>query len=84
MKVVFVVLHYESLKDTRECVTSMLKYIEEDGAEIVIVDNGSVSGKLNEIEKDYKEILEVELFLWFHNQFHHTSKESTHDFLLDV
>ncbi|MBE5863167.1 MAG: glycosyltransferase family 2 protein [Lachnospiraceae bacterium] len=55
MNIVFVVLHYENLRDTKACVESLLKYVINDKARIVIVDNGSIYGKLDEIKKIYYE-----------------------------
>ena len=79
MKIAFVILHYEGLEDTKECLASLQKYInqhdkrnndnvkgcerksgadkssESDKIEIVVVDNGSVNGKLSQIEDDYKD-----------------------------
>lgn len=53
-KVAIVVLHYENLFDTKECLNSLLKYLTDDQTQIVVVDNGSVKEKLTEIEGDYK------------------------------
>ena len=54
IKIAFVVLHYETLDDTSECIDSLKKYIVDDSVKIVVVDNGSVHGKLNTIEEKYK------------------------------
>lgn len=54
VNIVFVVLHYETLQDTRECLDSLLKYVSES-VEVVLVDNGSIRGKLSEIETEYSE-----------------------------
>ncbi len=54
MNIVFVVLHYESLNDTKECVDSLVNYINRNNAHVVIVDNGSQKGKLNELEPIYQ------------------------------
>lgn len=40
-KVAIVVLHYESTKDTIECLDSLIQYIDEDKVRIIVVDNGS-------------------------------------------
>ncbi len=53
MKTVFVILHYENLADTIECISSLQSYIKNDGSEVVLVDNGSIHGKLKDIEGDY-------------------------------
>lgn len=51
---VFVVLHYETLDDTKKCVDSLLKYLEHPGVQIVLVDNGSPNGKLETLAPDYQ------------------------------
>jgi len=53
-KIVFVILHYETLSDTQECIESLLKYLNQN-IQIVVVDNGSINGKLNGLESQYKE-----------------------------
>lgn len=52
-KVAVVILHYESLDDTKECLDSLIQY-GKDNVHIIAVDNGSVVGKLINIEKEYK------------------------------
>lgn len=51
--IVFVVLHYETLDDTRQCIDSLLKYLIEPEVKIVVVDNGSTKGKISEIYDEY-------------------------------
>lgn len=53
MKTTFVVLHYESLEDTKECIDSLKAYLSEDSVQIVVVDNGSKKGRLTDIESEY-------------------------------
>ena len=53
MNIVFVVLHYENLEDTRCCLDSLVKYISSENAQIVVVDNGSRQGKLIDISAQY-------------------------------
>lgn len=45
-KIVFVVLHYETVDDTKTCIDSLLNYLDGDSVQIVVVDNGSKKGKL--------------------------------------
>ena len=46
MNISFVVLHYENIVDTRECIESLMQYMhKEDEVHIIIVDNGSIKGK---------------------------------------
>lgn len=55
MIISFVILHYESIEDTEECIDSLKKYQNlEDSVNIVVVDNGSIKGKLTAIENKYK------------------------------
>ena len=53
MNIVFVVLHYENLEDTRCCLDSLVKYLYSKNAQIVVVDNGSRQGKLIDISSQY-------------------------------
>ncbi len=53
-KVVFVVLHFETLEDTKKCIDSLIKYFDNDKIQVIVVDNGSSNGKLIKIEPMYK------------------------------
>lgn len=53
-KIVFVILHYETLSDTKKCIDTLLPCIEGHDCSIIIVDNGSISGRLIEIQNKYK------------------------------
>lgn len=53
-KIVFVILHYETIDDTKNCIESLMKYTKKNNIEIVVVDNGSKVGKLNDLEDLYK------------------------------
>ncbi len=52
-KIVFVVLHYETLDDTKKCIDSLVKYLEDPRVQVVAVDNGSPNGKLETLAPDY-------------------------------
>lgn len=52
-KIVFVVLHYETLDDTKECLDSLLKYLADPRVQVVAVDNGSPNGKLETLAPEY-------------------------------
>lgn len=52
MRISVVVLHYETISDTRECIDSLLNQSYED-FDIVVVDNGSVNGKSDAFCDDY-------------------------------
>ena len=55
MNITVVVLHYENIKDTRECLDSLKKYLDDtkNNINIVVVDNGSIKEKTAAIEKEY-------------------------------
>ena len=55
MHVSFVILHYLTLKDTVECVESILNNVEYENYSIIIVDNGSPNGSGSELIKKYNE-----------------------------
>lgn len=58
-----VVLHYETLNNTIECIDSILSIKNGEQVKIVVVDNGSKKGKLETIENNYKEKKNV-IFLY--------------------
>lgn len=58
-KISFVILHYETLNDTENCVDSLLKYIDGDRISIIIVDNGSSNGKTDCLKEKYKNISQI-------------------------
>ena len=51
--IVFVVLHYETLEDTKECLHSLEKYLKDPRVQVVVVDNGSRKGKLESLAPEY-------------------------------
>lgn len=51
--IAFVILHYETENDTKECLASLMKY-RNGNVNVVIVDNGSVTGKLDTLKREYK------------------------------
>lgn len=52
MRITVVVLHYETILDTGECVDSLLNQTYDD-FDIVVVDNGSVNGKIDALSGKY-------------------------------
>lgn len=54
MKISFVILHYNTLEDTRKCVTSIKKHVNEEKRDIIIVDNCSPNGSGKVLEEEYK------------------------------
>lgn len=53
-KVVFLVLHYNSMEVTRECINSIKQLEHQERIEIVIVDNASPNGSGKILEEEYK------------------------------
>lgn len=60
-KVAIVVLHYESTKDTIECLDSLIQYIDEDKVRIIVVDNGSKIRLIEQIADKYSDIDQIEI-----------------------
>lgn len=54
-KISIIILHYENLSDTKQCLDSLLPYIFNEDAEvnIIVVDNGSRKEKLISIKNEY-------------------------------
>lgn len=53
VRIVFVILHYETVSDTMDCLNSLLKYLSRNYVDVVVVDNGSKQGKLLELAAVY-------------------------------
>jgi len=53
-KAAFVILHYETLADTMECVDSIISNVDYPALEIVIVDNGSVKHPAGSLTEKYR------------------------------
>ena len=55
MNITVVVLHYENIKDTKECLDPLKKYLNDtkNNINVVVVDNGSIKEKTAAIEEDY-------------------------------
>lgn len=53
-KVSFVILHYENIRDTKKCIDSLEKYLLDKNVSIVVVDNGSVKEKCDDLENKYE------------------------------
>ena len=55
MRIAVVVLHYENLTDTTECLESLAKYLQDkqNQIDIVVVDNGSVNEKAAELKERF-------------------------------
>lgn len=48
--IVFVVLHYNNLRETKKCITSLKKYLSNKNVHIVVVDNGSTVNTLDKLK----------------------------------
>ncbi len=55
-KIAIVILNWNGKKDTKECLNS-LKQITYSNYEIILVDNGSVDGSVEMLEKEHQEIV---------------------------
>lgn len=53
-KIAVVILHYENLPDTQECVDSLIKQ-QGKNFDIIVVDNGSKTGSVDQIERIYSD-----------------------------
>lgn len=52
-KVVFLILHFNSIEVTRECIESIKNLDQQDRIEIVIVDNASPNGSGKKLKEEY-------------------------------
>ena len=50
----FVILHYKTINDTNTCIDSIKKYIKKNNYNIVVVDNYSNNGTLEQLQEKYK------------------------------
>lgn len=63
-KMVFLILHYITLEDTKKCVSSILeRYPNNENIEIVIVDNNSNNNSGKELVKNYKDSSRIHVIL---------------------
>ncbi|GBG08142.1 hypothetical protein PAT3040_02710 [Paenibacillus agaridevorans] len=62
MKTTFVVLHYITIVDTRECVRSLIDNVEGD-FDIVVVDNGSNDGSGIDLEFEFKDYQNIHIII---------------------
>lgn len=53
--IVFVILHYENISDTTQCLNSLMPYLNGRGVSVVIVDNGSTYGTLDDLKSTFKD-----------------------------
>ena len=63
-KIVFLILHYITLEDTKKCVSSILeRYPNNENIEIVIVDNNSNNNSGKELVKLYNDNNRIHIIL---------------------
>lgn len=53
-KIGFVILHYNAIKETMDCVTSIKNHIDTNHYHIVVVDNGSPNGSGKDLAEAYE------------------------------
>lgn len=63
MKVAFVILHYLTEVDTVECIESILKNVEYNDYQVVVVDNGSQNGSGLKLKSRYKDFEKIQVIL---------------------
>lgn len=66
-KVVFVILHYITYEDTKECITSIVNNIQFNNYEIVVVDNGSSNNSGEKLFEDYSDSNRIHIINSFKN-----------------
>ncbi len=59
--VVFLILHYITIKDTQKCIESIVNNFNNYNYDIVVVDNYSNNGSFEQLKNDYKEKSRVHL-----------------------
>ena len=62
-KYAFVILHYQTVDDTTECVKSIQNYCKNEDYEIIIVDNASPNNSGNEIKEKYSKKSKITVIL---------------------
>lgn len=60
-KLAFVILNYGTFEETKECISSIFKYIDVEEYKIVIVDNGSPDNSLGKLEDEYRKVEKVDI-----------------------
>lgn len=65
--VVFVILHYNSIDSTKECIESIIKLQAKEKVGVVIVDNASPNGTGMQLEKIYRDYSNIKVILCTEN-----------------
>ncbi|MQB61876.1 glycosyltransferase [Limosilactobacillus reuteri] len=55
-KIGIVILHYETINDTKNCIDSIIDNILDENIYIIVVDNGSKTGTIDSLKKEYKNV----------------------------
>lgn len=63
VKICFVILHYMSYDDTKECIESILNNISYNNYEIIVIDNNSTNDSANRIKELYKSNKKIEIII---------------------
>lgn len=61
--VFFLILHYQTIEDTKECINSILANIKYDNYNIIVVDNGSPNGTGRKLAELYKNNPKVKIII---------------------
>ncbi|KYC64650.1 glycosyltransferase [Heyndrickxia coagulans] len=61
VKFAFVILHYQTLQDTIECIDSIFNNMDSDDYKIIVVDNGSTNNSGDELLRRYKKSPQVKI-----------------------
>jgi len=61
--VFFLILHYQTIEDTRECINSILANIKYENYNIIVVDNGSPNGTGRKLAELYKNNPKVKIII---------------------
>lgn len=63
MDIVFVILHYLTYKDTKECIESIERCVGTKDYKIIVVDNASNNGSIEQLMDFYKENSKIQFVL---------------------
>lgn len=68
IKFCFLILHYLNIKDTTECVNSILNNIQTNDYKIIIIDNNSQNGSKEELERTYSKNKKIDFICLKENE----------------
>lgn len=61
--VCFLILHYQTIEDTKECINSILSNIKYENYNIIVVDNGSPNGTGKKLAELYKNNSKIKIII---------------------